>query len=239
VRLSRLYTPQPLATDAVVDLDESRSHYLSRVLRLTVGARVNVFNGDGREFPAELTAVGKKQVQLQLGQPFTPDTESPLHTVLGLGISRGERMDYAIQKSTELGVSVIVPLFSEHCEVRLDGERQDKRLEHWRGVAISACEQCGRVKPPLIEAPQPLTQWVASNPAELKLLFDHTQATGLPTTPPPQGVALLIGPEGGLAPAEIDKALAAGFTGIALGKRIFRTETAPVAALSVLQYLWG
>ncbi len=239
MRLSRLHTPQPLAADSTVELDEARSHYLSRVLRLGVGARVNVFNGDGQEFPAELTAVGKKQVQLKLGTPFRPDTESPLHTVLGLGISRGERMDYAIQKSTELGVSVIVPLFSEHCEVRLDGERQDKRLEHWRGVAISACEQCGRVIPPQIAAPQTLAAWVASEPAGLKLLFDHTQAAGLPAQRPEQGVALLIGPEGGLAPGEIDRALAAGFTGIALGKRIFRTETAPVAALSVLQYLWG
>lgn len=239
MRLSRLYTPQPLAAGSSTELDEQRSHYLSRVLRLGVGARINVFNGDGQEFPAELTTVGKKSVQLLLGEPFTPGTESPLHTVLGLGISRGERMDYAIQKSTELGVSVIVPLFTEHCEVRLDGERQDKRLDHWRGVAISACEQCGRVRPPVIEAPQTLAQWVASAPAGLKLLFDHTQTAGLPASRPEQGVALLIGPEGGLAPGEITKALDAGFTGIALGKRIFRTETAPVAALSVLQYLWG
>lgn len=239
MRLSRLYTPQALAAGSSAELDEQRSHYLSRVLRLTVGARINVFNGDGQEFPAAITAVGKKSVQVALGTPFTPDTESPLHTVLGLGISRGERMDYAIQKSTELGASVIVPLFTENCEVRLDGERQDKRLEHWRGVAISACEQCGRVRPPLIEAPQTLAQWVSSEPAGLKLLFDHTQAASLPQQKPEQGVALLIGPEGGLAPAEIAKSQAAGFTGIALGKRIFRTETAPVAALSVLQYLWG
>ncbi|MGA0806515.1 MAG: 16S rRNA (uracil(1498)-N(3))-methyltransferase [Pseudohongiellaceae bacterium] len=239
MRLSRLYTPQPLTAGSSAELDEARSHYLSRVLRLGVGARIHVFNGDGREFPAELTAVGKKHVHIAVGEPFTPATESPLHTVLGLGISRGERMDYAIQKSTELGVSVIVPLFTEHCEVRLDGERQDKRLEHWRGVAISACEQCGRVVPPVIEAPQTLLHWVASEPAGLKLLFDHTQTSGLPAERPQQGVALLIGPEGGLAPAEIQKAQAAGFTGIALGKRIFRTETAPVAALSVLQYLWG
>lgn len=239
MRLSRLYTPQPLVAGGSVELDEARSHYLSRVLRLGVGARITVFNGDGREFPAEIGAVGKRSVQLLLGTPCAPDTESTLHTVLGLGISRGERMDYAIQKSTELGVSVIVPLFTEHCEVRLDGERQDKRLEHWRGVAISACEQCGRVVPPVIAAPQTLAQWLASETAGLKLLFDHTQAAGLPPEKPQQGVALLIGPEGGLAPGEISKALAAGFTGIALGKRIFRTETAPVAALSVLQYLWG
>jgi 16S rRNA (uracil1498-N3)-methyltransferase len=239
MRLSRVYTPQALASGSRISLDEQRSHYLGRVLRLGPGARVQLFNGDGREYPAEITAVSKKAVELQLGAALEPDTESPLHTVLGLGISRGERMDYAIQKSTELGVSVIVPLFTEHCEVRLDGERQDKRLEHWRGVAISACEQCGRVRPPLIETPRSLAEWVSSAPAGLKLLFDHTQQSALPAERPQQGVALLIGPEGGLAPGEITKALDAGFRGIALGKRIFRTETAPVAALSVLQYLWG
>ena len=239
MRLSRVYTPQPLASGVEVALDEQRSHYLGRVLRLAVGARVQVFNGDGNEYPAEIVAAGKKELRLRLGDATQPDTESPLHTVLGLGISRGERMDYAIQKSTELGVSVIAPLFTEHCEVRLDGERLDKRLEHWRGVAISACEQCGRVCPPAIETPRALADWVGSNPAGLKLLFDHTQQNQLPAQRPAQGVALLIGPEGGLASGEIDKALAAGFSGIALGKRIFRTETAPVAALSVLQYLWG
>lgn len=239
MRRSRVFTPQALASGSEIALDEQRSHYLGRVLRLGVGACVQLFNGDGHEYPAEIVAAGKRELRLQLGEAMTPDTESPLHTVLGLGISRGERMDYAVQKSTELGVSVIVPLFTEHCEVRLDGERQDKRLEHWRGVAISACEQCGRVRPPLIETPRTLADWVGSKPAGLKLLFDHSQHSTLPAQRPEQGVALLIGPEGGLAAAEITQALQAGFTGIALGKRIFRTETAPVAALSVLQYLWG
>jgi 16S rRNA (uracil1498-N3)-methyltransferase len=173
------------------------------------------------------------------GAQSRPAVESALRTVLGLGISRGERMDYAIQKATELGVTVIAPLFTEHCEVRLNEERREKRQEHWQQIAISACEQSGRVCVPEVLAPQALTAWVKSSPAELCLLFDQQQAATLGGSKSEGGVALLIGPEGGLAPAEIKLALDAGFKGIALGKRVLRTETAPVAALSVLQFLWG
>lgn len=239
MRISRIYTPQELPADSLVELDATRSHYLSRVLRLPLGAEVVLFNGNGQDFPGQIASADKKSTRVMLNKPVLINTESPLHTVLGLGISRGERMDYAMQKSTELGVSVIVPLFTEHCEVKLNAERLDKRLEHWRQIVISACEQCGRAYVPEIVPPQSLCNWVGSNPAGLKLLFDHTQTAVLPTQRPETGVALLIGPEGGLAPNEIAQAHAAGFTGIALGSRVLRTETAPVAALSVLQYLWG
>jgi 16S rRNA (uracil1498-N3)-methyltransferase len=238
MRNPRIYTPQPLAAGADVELDAQRSHYLLRVLRLPLGASLRLFNGDGLEYPAVLAAASKKFATVSLATPLAVATESPLHTVLGLGISRGERMDYAIQKSTELGVSVIVPLLTEHCEVKLSGERVDKRLEHWRQVSISACEQCGRVCPPRIETPLVLTEWLGSELPPLKLLFDHQQDGVLPSARPEQGVALLIGPEGGFSEAEIALARDAGFTGIALGARVLRTETAPVAALAVLQYLW-
>src|SRR5690606_348388 len=142
-------------------------------------------------------------------------------------------------KATELGVNVIAPLFTEHCEVRLNDERREKRQEHWQQIAISACEQSGRVCVPQVLAPQALAEWVKSAPAELCLVLDHRQTAKLEGSKPEGGVALLIGPEGGLADAEIQLALNAGFKGIALGKRVLRTETAPVAALSVLQYLWG
>jgi 16S rRNA (uracil1498-N3)-methyltransferase len=148
-------------------------------------------------------------------------------------------MDYAIQKSTELGVKVIAPLFTEYCEVKLDPERSEKRLAHWQQLAISACEQCGRVCPPRIEAPQALSNWLAATPPSLKLLLDHQQQEALPDTAPEEGVVLLIGPEGGFSEHEIALARRAGFRGIALGPRVLRTETAPVAALSVIQYLWG
>ncbi len=239
MRISRIYCNSLLATNSDVVLDGQTAHYIGKVLRLGGGAALTLFNGDGHEYAATLTQVDKKTCTLLVGAQTTPPVESALRTVLGLGISRGERMDYAIQKSTELGVSVIAPLFTEHCEVRLNEERKEKRQEHWQQIAISACEQSGRVRIPEVLAPQPLAAWIKSSPAELCLLFDHAQTATLGDQRPEGGVALLIGPEGGLSPAEIKLALESGFKGIALGKRVLRTETAPVAALSVLQYLWG
>lgn len=239
MRLSRLFTLQDLQPGSELNLEAEASHYLLRVLRLPVGAALLLFNGDGSEYRAELSAAGKKQATVRVLEQHAVQTESRLHTVLGLGLSRGERMDFAIQKSTELGVSLIVPLFTEHGEVKLDEARAEKRLAHWRQVAISACEQCGRVVPPRIDAPVKLEDWLPGDHAGLKLVCDQRQERGLPVQAPPEGVVLLIGPEGGLSEREIALARGAGFQGIALGPRVFRTETAPVAALSVIQYLWG
>lgn len=238
MRLSRLYVTQSLNSDQVLELDDAASHYLGKVLRLEAGNEVVLFNGDGRQFLCAIEAVGKRAVSVRIGAASTPDSESPLQTVLGLGISRGERMDYAIQKSTELGVTHIVPLFTEHCEVKLQGERSDKRQQHWQQVAISACEQSGRVKVPTIAAPLPLARWLTTIDSPLKLVLDHEESGRL-SGERPESVALLIGPEGGLSPAEIALAKQAGFSGIKLGNRVLRTETAPLVALSVLQYLWG
>lgn len=238
MRISRIFCAQPLQSGVEVTLEGQTAHYLGKVLRLDAGAPLVLFNGDGSEYTATLTNVGKKSVTALPGEQSWPSVESPLKTVLGLGISRGERMDYAIQKSTELGVTRIQPLFTAHCEVKLDGSRQDKRVEHWQQVAISACEQSGRVKVPQVLAPLSLSRFLEECAAELKLLFDQAEAQRL-GGPVPQGeVALLIGPEGGLAPEEIAAARAKGFVGIRLGPRILRTETAPVAALAVLQQLW-
>lgn len=239
MRSSRLYTPQALVPGTELELEPDASHYLLRVLRLPVGAALLLFNGDGREYLAELVAAGKKQARVRVLESRETATESPLHTTLALGLSRGERMDYAIQKSTELGVSRVVPLFTDYSEVKLDEERAEKRLAHWRQVAISACEQCGRVVPPRIEAPRKLEDWLQADPGGLKLVCDLRQESQLPAAAPTQGVVLLIGPEGGLSDAEISRARAAGYQGLALGPRVLRTETAPVAALSLLQYLWG
>jgi 16S rRNA (uracil1498-N3)-methyltransferase len=239
MRNSRIYCTQPLSSGIEVVLEGQTAHYLGRVLRVSAGAPLVLFNGDGSEYIATVTRVDKKTCTVLTGTQSQPEVESALRTVLGLGISRGERMDYAIQKATELGVTSIAPLFTEHCEVRLTDERREKRQEHWQQIAISACEQSGRVCVPQVLAPQELRAWVKSSPAELCLVFDHQQAAALGGSKPEGGVALLIGPEGGLAPAEVRLALDSGFKGIALGKRVLRTETAPVAALSVLQYLWG
>ncbi|MEY4642168.1 MAG: hypothetical protein RLZZ227_2162 [Pseudomonadota bacterium] len=239
MRISRIYCKHVLACGDDIVLEGQTAHYLGKVLRLPVDAALILFNGDGHEYAATIVSVDKKTCTVRIAARSTPPTESRLYTVLGLGISRGERMDYAIQKSTELGVSVIAPLFTEHCEVKLNDERREKRQEHWQQIAISACEQSGRVRVPEVLAPQALATWVRSKPAELCLVFDHEQAAALTGQRPQGGVALLIGPEGGLSPAEIALAQGAGFSGVALGNRVLRTETAPVAALSVLQYLWG
>lgn len=239
MRRIRIYTNQPLNADSQTELQDETAHYVSKVLRLRIGDPICVFNGDGHEYDGYVEDISKKAVLLTLEARLSPQTESTLHTILGLGISRGERMDYAIQKSTELGVSVIVPLFTEHCEVKLAADRLDRRQEHWQQIAISACEQSGRVKIPHIAKAGLLADWLKTVEAEKKFLFDLSQNQTLDGERPKGGVALLIGPEGGLSTAEQALALKEGFTGIALGARVLRTETAPVAALSVLQYLWG
>ena len=239
MRISRVYTNETLSSGATVILTGNAAHYLGKVLRLDVGAELILFNGDGREYPATAISISKNAIEVSLGPPQTPNTESSLRTVLGIGISRGERMDLVVQKSTELGVSEIVPLFTEHCEVKLNAERQEKRVEHWQQVAISACEQTGRVIIPVIRMPQKIAEWIESPGAGLKLLCDHNETGKLDGARPQGGIALLIGPEGGLSDSEISKARAAGFTGINLGNRVLRTETAPITALSILQYLWA
>jgi 16S rRNA (uracil1498-N3)-methyltransferase len=229
----------PLSANTPLTLTDDRAHYLGKVLRATPGTPLCLFNDSGFEYTATVSAVTKHEVLVAVEEGHDPGTESPLRTLLALGISRGERMDYAIQKSAELGVTRIQPLFTTHCEVKLDGSRQDKRIDHWQQVAISACEQSGRVKVPEVLPPLTLTAFVERCDAALKLLFDQAEALTLGGPAPAGEVALLIGPEGGLAPEEITLARQKGFVGIRLGPRILRTETAPVAALAVLQQLWG
>lgn len=237
MRLSRFFIDAPLALGRHA-LPEAQAHYIGRVLRLAVGDAVQLFDGSGQEFVGELVEVGKKTVQVELREQFAGLAESPLRIHLGQGLSRGERMDWAIQKATELGVADITPLVSERCEVRLKDERADKRLAHWRQIAISACEQCGRSVLPTLHAPVVLADWLAQTAAELKLVL-HPVADPLASHPRPQSLAFLIGPEGGLSEAEVQQAQRAGYHAARLGPRVLRTETAPVVALSVAQQLWG
>ncbi|HEY8332004.1 MAG TPA: 16S rRNA (uracil(1498)-N(3))-methyltransferase [Pseudomonas sp.] len=237
MRLSRFFIDAPLALGRHA-LPEAQAHYIGRVLRLAAGDAVQLFDGSGQEFVGELVEVGKKTVQVELREQFAGLAESPLRIHLGQGLSRGERMDWAIQKATELGVAEITPLVSERCEVRLKDERADKRLAHWRQIAISACEQCGRSVLPTLHAPVVLADWLAQTEAELKLVL-HPVAEPLASHPRPQSLAFLIGPEGGLSEAEVQQAQRAGYHAARLGPRVLRTETAPVVALSVAQQLWG
>ena len=237
MRLSRFFIDAPLSLGQH-ELPEAQAHYIGRVLRHAAGDAVQLFDGSGQEYLGELIEVGKKAVRVELREQLAGQAESPLRIHLGQGLSRGERMDWAIQKATELGVGEITPIVSERCEVRLKDERADKRLAHWRQVAISACEQCGRSVLPVIHAPVSLVEWQAHVQAELKLVL-HPVAAPLESHARPHSLAFLIGPEGGLSEAEVEQAKAAGFHAARLGPRVLRTETAPVVALAVAQQLWG
>jgi 16S rRNA (uracil1498-N3)-methyltransferase len=237
MRLSRFFIDAPLSLGQH-ELPEAQAHYIGRVLRHAVGDAVQLFDGSGREYLGELIEVGKKSVRVELRECVDGLAESPLRIHLGQGLSRGERMDWAIQKATELGASEITPIISARCEVRLKDERADKRMMHWRQVAISACEQCGRSVLPMIHPPLELEAWLQQIEADLKLVL-HPVAEPWATHTPPRSLAFLIGPEGGLSDAEVDQARGAGFESARLGPRVLRTETAPVVALSVAQQLWG
>lgn len=237
MRLSRFFIDAPLSLGRQ-QLPEAQAHYIGRVLRLAVGDAVQLFDGSGHEYRGALVEVGKKSVEVELHEQLAGLAESPLRIHLGQGLSRGERMDWAIQKATELGVAEITPIVSERCEVRLKDERADKRLAHWRQIAISACEQCGRSVLPTIHAPLGLADWLAQTEAELKLAL-HPVAAPLSSHARPATLAFLIGPEGGLGDAEVAAAQRAGYQAARLGPRVLRTETAPVVALSVAQQLWG
>ena len=237
MRLSRFYIAAPLSLGQHA-LPEEQAHYIGRVLRHSAGDAVQLFDGSGQEYLGQLIEVGKKSVRVELTEQLPGQPDSPLRVHLGQGLSRGERMDWAIQKATELGVAEITPIVSERCEVRLKDERADKRLAHWQQVAISACEQCGRSSVPLIHPPQLLSDWLAQVEAELKLVL-HPLAEPLVSHAKPQSLAFLIGPEGGLNDAEVNLAVTANFQAARLGPRVLRTETAAAVALSVAQQLWG
>lgn len=239
MRIPRIYTPQVLVSGQTLQLDEGPSHHIGKVLRMQPGRELVLFNGDGGEYTATITEVGKRQVAVNISGFSAGDRESPLHIELAIGISRGERMDWVLQKATELGVSKITPLFTERTEVKLKGDRQDKKSDHWQQIVISACEQCQRNRLPAISAPLSLQEFLPAVIAEHKYVLHHRTEKSLASQQPPASICLLIGPEGGLSELEIQQAEAAGFNALALGPRVFRTETAPIAAISVLQYLWG
>ncbi|MGH1460853.1 MAG: 16S rRNA (uracil(1498)-N(3))-methyltransferase [Neptuniibacter sp.] len=239
MRLPRFYDPQPLHEGTTIALCENVVQHVSRALRMRSGECITLFNGNGFEYKATLTAVEKRSASAHIDKQLNVTTESTLDIHIGQSLSRGERMDYAVQKSTELGVTAITPILSERCEVKLPPERQKKRVQHWQQTAVSACEQSGRSIPPVIHDPESLQQWLASQTADLKFVLHHHSEKPLEKLQPPVSIALLIGPEGGLSEAEVELALEYGFKPLALGPRVMRTETAPVAALAVLNYLWG
>ncbi|MDO6562988.1 16S rRNA (uracil(1498)-N(3))-methyltransferase [Amphritea sp. 1_MG-2023] len=239
MRIPRFYEPQAITAGHDLCLSDSVVQHVCRALRMRPGDSLVLFNGDGCEYTAKLTEVAKRSATVHITQATQPQRLSPLKITIGQAISRGERMDYAVQKATELGMQAMAPLFTDRCEVRLNNERQDKRRQHWQQVAISACEQSLRCDLPEIDEPQSLHSWLDNVEADLKLVLHHHTEQPLGDFDKPNSIALLIGPEGGLSETEVALALSKGFKPVAFGPRVFRTETAPVAALSVLQYLWG
>jgi 16S rRNA (uracil1498-N3)-methyltransferase len=242
VRNPRLFTDQPLTPGDQVVLEGAVAQHLGRVLRARAGEQIALFNGDGREFAAQVLTVSKREISVDIGVAFTPQTESLVHTTLGLCLSKGDRFDWAIQKATELGVGAITPLYSERVDFSIPPDRIEKRVAHWRQIAISACEQCGRVSIPAVSSPQPLEQWVQTVAAEQKWVLhcdDHGGARSGAGKEAPADAALLIGPEGGLTDQEVARACENSFGVLRLGPRVLRTETAPVVALSALSVCWG
>lgn len=240
--LTRLFISEPLSTGTELSLDKEQARYLGRVLRLQGGDQVHVFNGNDGEFEGTIGSLAKASATIQVGPPIETTTESPLKIHLVQGISRGERMDFVIQKATELGVKRISPVFTEYGVVKLDAARAEKRRAHWQGVATSACEQSGRIRPPLIDAPIDLNTWfgAGAKEADVDLILQPGAATPLASVGSPvTKICLLIGPEGGFSDSEYEDAQVAGFDAVSLGPRVLRTETAALTAIAVAQTLWG
>ncbi|CBV40916.1 16S rRNA (uracil(1498)-N(3))-methyltransferase [Halomonas elongata] len=235
----RIHVAAELQAGGDVVLPDGAARHVARVLRLGPGAPVIIFDGQGNEAEAILTEAGRKQVVARVERVAAGRGESPLAVHLGQAISKGDRMDYAIQKAVELGVAEITPLYTEHGDVRLKGEREAKKLAHWQAVAASACEQCGRATLPPVYPPRSVVDWLAERDEPLCLVLHPGTPGGLDRHDDPVRAALLIGPEGGLSHAEVDAAADAGFASLTLGPRILRTETAPVVALSLLQNRFG
>jgi len=244
MRTIRLYQNQTLHLGQTIQLDAAGFHHAIKVLRLTQGDWVTVFNGQGGAFAGQLTDVTRKLACLQLTHFLEEDNTSPLKLNIGQVMSRGERMDWVMQKTTELGVQTLTPLTSEYCEVKFQQERLSKKVTHWQKIILGACEQCGVNKPPVLHPPTQLVSWLKTVTTPVRLLLhpappDQQLDIQQYLTHNPGDVTVLIGPEGGFSQTETLLAQQAGFVHWQLGPRILRTETAPIAALSILQYLLG
>lgn len=240
MRIPRVYQPHHFISNQEFSLTKDAANHLVRVLRLTVGAELSIFNGKGQEYGAIISNIEKHQTVVKILTPKVVDCESPLQIHLGQGVSRGEKMDYTIQKAVELGVREITPLLTERCGVRLSGERWEKRMLHWNNIIIAACEQCGRNYLPLLNEPQSLQQWLLNTHTEYKFLLNpHVEQKLGQQTKIITSVSLLIGSEGGLSSAEISLAQQHDFVNLSLGPRVLRTETAALAAIAILQSYYG
>ena len=221
-------------------IEGETAHYLLRVLRLTVDKSIHLFNGEGGYYLANVAGMDKRSLSVMPVKFIKEEKESNLRLTLAQGISRGQKMDYTIQKSVELGVSCIVPVMTEFSNVKLTDERATGRVLHWKKIIISACEQCGRNRIPEILGPVPLKEWVEQDSSRIKLVLDpEAERTLSDVSGPDTGVTLLSGPEGGLSEHDLEEIFSAGYQAVRLGPRTLRTETAAVAAIAACQSLWG
>lgn len=242
MRIHRLYHPEPLPLNQPITLTDEAHAHLTRVLRVKLGALVELFNGDSFAYHGEVNQLDKKTTQVILRRKDATQKESPLRIHLGQVISRGDKMDFTLQKAVELGVSRITPLTSERCGVKLDTQRLQKKQEHWQKVVISACEQSGRNLVPSVNHLSTLSSWFEPIDASVtKVVMDWRDAQRLSQVmdAQTQDLCILVGPEGGLTAQEIDTAIQQGFQAVTLGPRILRTETAALALISAAQLLAG
>jgi 16S rRNA (uracil1498-N3)-methyltransferase len=240
----RFFCPFPLTAGTRVELAEGAARHAARVLRLGVGDALTLFDGRGGEYACRIAAFVRDAPVAEILERRDIERESPLEITLAQALQAGEKMDLTVQKAVELGVLRIVPLATQRGVVRLEGERAKKRAAHWRAVAASACEQCGRNRVPEVADPEDLAHWLGRPPScakPLRLMLDPGASRALAAWPSPEAkaVELLVGAEGGLTPEEADRARRAGFTAVRLGPRVLRTETAGLAALAAIQCLWG
>lgn len=239
MRVPRVFVDIELPAHGQPVLPEGPARHLGQVLRLSPGSPVTLFNGDGRDYSARVLETGRRGLRVAIDGAGEPETLPPVSIQLAIGVSRGERMDYALQKAVELGVAAIAPLFTARGLVQLAGARRERRQDHWRGIIVGACEQSGRRRLPDLHPPQSLESWIETAPAGGLLLDPAAEQTLVGLPPPGPEVSLLVGPEGGLDARERALAQRHGFRPVRLGPRILRTETAPLAAIAVIQALWG
>lgn len=240
MRIPRIYHSAPLAAGQTISLDEDAANHVGRVLRMQAGQALQLFDGSNQVFDALICRADKKQVEAEIISSRKEDRESPLWLHLGQVMSRGEKMEFTIQKAVELGVNIITPLYSERCGVKLDAERLNKKLSQWQKIAIAACEQCGRNQIPEVRPVMSLEQWCAEEDAGLRLNLHPRASASINTLPlPVERVRLLIGPEGGLSADEIAMTADHQFTDILLGPRVLRTETTALTAITALQVRFG
>jgi 16S rRNA (uracil1498-N3)-methyltransferase len=238
--IPRFFVASPLVAGREMALPAGAAHHAARVLRLKRGDALTLFDGQGGEYGAEIRSATARAVDVLVTERRAVERESPLEVTLAQALIASDHMDYAIQKAVELGARAIAPVATARGVARVEGERARRRVEHWRRIAIAACEQCGRNRVPAIDAPIDLDAWLRqASSASTRLILAPSAEASLADIPPEGRIELVVGPEGGWVPDEERAAAAAGFRSVRLGPRILRAETAGAAALAALNALWG